>query len=273
LYDTLFLYQQYAAASYCKANDGAVVGAKLDCITGNCPLVSAANTAVLLPIPTTPNTDTAGFVSSDSTNRLIAVSFRGTESWRNYITDAQVSLDSVDLCDDCEGFRGMYNAWSEVSGAIISTVKSALAANPGYTVVVTGHSLGAGIATVAAAEMRKAGIVTDMVRVFHKRIKLTSRQPMRHHELETRHGSRRSLHKLQLSETTIASLIFMILFLQSHHCRLVMLTFRPHTLSLPLQERRQLRKTLKFKTESTMRRLGDRAWMPMIKRMTFTLTM
>jgi thioesterase domain-containing protein len=42
-------------------------------------------------------------------------------------------------------------------------VNQTVTANPGYTIVTTGHSLGAGIATFAAAELRQAGFAVDMV--------------------------------------------------------------------------------------------------------------
>jgi alpha-beta hydrolase superfamily lysophospholipase len=60
----------------------------------------------------------------------------------------------------------MYDAWSEVRDQILAAVGSASDTYPDYKVVSAGHSLGAGIATFAAAELRNAGFITDMVRSF-----------------------------------------------------------------------------------------------------------
>jgi alpha-beta hydrolase superfamily lysophospholipase len=57
----------------------------------------------------------------------------------------------------------MYNAWAEVRDQVLNAVGQAQQANPDYRVVSAGHSLGAGIATFAAAELRNAGFITDMV--------------------------------------------------------------------------------------------------------------
>jgi alpha-beta hydrolase superfamily lysophospholipase len=57
----------------------------------------------------------------------------------------------------------MYSAWAEVRDQVLDAVGSAVQTYPGYRVVSAGHSLGAGLATFAAAELRNAGYVTDMV--------------------------------------------------------------------------------------------------------------
>lgn len=54
---------------------------------------------------------------------------------------------------------GFDAAWAEVSSAVMSGVAATRAAHPGYAVVVTGHSLGAAVATLAAAYLRAAAAV------------------------------------------------------------------------------------------------------------------
>lgn len=62
----------------------------------------------------------------------------------------------------CMYHGGFAHAWSEIEDAVLETVKSALDANPDYSLVVTGHSLGAGVGTIAAAVLRRAGYACDL---------------------------------------------------------------------------------------------------------------
>lgn len=116
-------------------------------------------------IPTSSGaTDTTGFLAVDTTNELIVLSFRGSESVRNYLTDVLFPLVPIDLCTGCLGEAGFWSAWADNRGNILPSVKETVADNPSYTVVVTGHSLGGAIATFAAAELRNGGILVDLVR-------------------------------------------------------------------------------------------------------------
>lgn len=44
---------------------------------------------------------------------------------------------------------------------VLAAVNAALASHPDFKVVLTGHSIGGAVATLAAAEMRSTGIVAD----------------------------------------------------------------------------------------------------------------
>lgn len=73
-------------------------------------------------------------------------------------------MDLSKVCAGCRGFTGMYSAWAEVEAGVIAAVKSAKNSHPDYKVIVTGHSLGAGIAVFGAVSLRNNGIPADMVR-------------------------------------------------------------------------------------------------------------
>lgn len=101
-------------------------------------------------------TDTTGFVALDDTHKNIIVSFRGSHSIRNWITDF-VILPIPDHCPGCAVELGFWTAWEVVKAQVIGNVTEAAKQHPDYEIVVVGHSLGAAIATLSAVEIRSTG--------------------------------------------------------------------------------------------------------------------
>lgn len=68
-------------------------------------------------------------------------------------------FDQVDttLCTGCKGHAGFWASWGEARTVVTAAVKSAYASYPTYSIVVTGHSLGGAVGTLAAAELRNSG--------------------------------------------------------------------------------------------------------------------
>ncbi|KAF2403878.1 alpha/beta-hydrolase [Trichodelitschia bisporula] len=160
-FQTFQLYEQYAAAAYCPGNNNSP-NTKLICPSGNCPLVQSSNTSTVTEFQNTLETDATGFVATDNTNKVIVISFRGSVSLRNFITDFNFPLMRTSLCPNCQGSTGFWTSWVEARPQVLDAVKKGVASNPGYKIVATGHSLGGAMATFAAAELRNLGYNVDL---------------------------------------------------------------------------------------------------------------
>lgn len=98
------------------------------------------------------------FVALDEDQKSIVVAIRGTNSISDIITDL--------LCEN-EPFAGGYahsgmkTAAESLFSSILPTLRSALAEHPTYSIAITGHSLGAGVAILLTKVMQLNGI-TDV---------------------------------------------------------------------------------------------------------------
>lgn len=107
-------------------------------------------------------TDATGFVSTDTTNKLIVISFRGSKSIDNWAANLDFQMEDVGFCTDCRAHSGFVKAWNEVADDVTKAVNDARATFPDFQVVATGHSLGGAMATVAAAALRSTDIAVDL---------------------------------------------------------------------------------------------------------------
>lgn len=152
-------YAQHSAAAYCNYN--AKAGAKISC-GGYCPSVEGDGATIVASFGGSV-TGIAGYVSTDAARKEIVISIRGSSNIRNWITNLDFGQDSCStLVAGCGAHSGFQNAWFEIATAAKAAIVSARTANPSYTVVSTGHSLGGAVATLAAAYLRKAGIPMDL---------------------------------------------------------------------------------------------------------------
>jgi hypothetical protein len=70
--------------------------------------------------------------------------------------------DCDDLVDDCAAHTGFYTAWKEIGDSVSTALASAVAAHPSYSIIATGHSLGAAVSTLGASYLRKEGYAIDL---------------------------------------------------------------------------------------------------------------
>ncbi|KAL7625674.1 hypothetical protein AAE478_004895 [Parahypoxylon ruwenzoriense] len=144
-------YAQYSGASYC--NSEVAPGSIVTCSENVCPKVTAAGARVVATFGGE-ITDIQGFVSSDDTNKVIVVSFQGSTSIRNWITDFEFIQVPCDLVDGCLIHLGFKTAYDEIEEELLAALATARGAHPNYRIIFTGHSLGGAVATVAAGYVR-----------------------------------------------------------------------------------------------------------------------
>ena len=156
LFQDFRLMAEYSAAAYCPSNNDSP-GTQVTCPTSNCPLVEAADATTMMEFEDTSSTDDTGFVAVDDKNRMVIVAFRGSDSWSNWVVNLEVIRVATDWCDNCNVHDGYWKSWHEIKDRIIPLLEKAVKEHSDYRIIITGHSLGAAIATLAAAEIRMIG--------------------------------------------------------------------------------------------------------------------
>ncbi|OLN86975.1 Lipase [Colletotrichum chlorophyti] len=142
-------------------NSEAAVGAAVTCSADACPNVQS-NGAKIVGTFAGAVSGLTGFVATDPVRKNIVIAVRGSNNLRNWISNVLFFFDKCDFVDDCKVHTGFSNGYNEIKSALLASVKSAKAANPSYTVVAVGHSLGGAVVTIAAADLRRSGYPTDI---------------------------------------------------------------------------------------------------------------
>ncbi|KAJ6455264.1 Alpha/Beta hydrolase protein [Mycena vitilis] len=138
VYDDLVLYTKYSSAAYQSTCSSPLGNTLVESFSGG---------------------DTNGFIARDDTRKEIVVSFRGTFSVADAVTDVDLFLTpfvSPGISKSFEVHSGFLDAYNDVADTVLSTVEDQVTKFPTYAVVVTGHSLGGALASLGAVSLKTA---------------------------------------------------------------------------------------------------------------------
>ena len=90
------------------------------------------------------------------------LSFRGSRSIRNWITNLVFPTIPTSICPTCVASKGFWSSWLEAQTNVLAAISAAKAQYPDFKVVATGHSLGGALASLAAAVLRSQGTTVDL---------------------------------------------------------------------------------------------------------------
>lgn len=101
----------------------------------------------------TPKYDIAGFVLRSDSQKTIYLVFRGSSSLENWVVNLTFGKTNYTPVSGAQVHQGFYNGYKEASAYFFAQLQAQHAAYPGYTIAVTGHSLGGAQALLAGMDL------------------------------------------------------------------------------------------------------------------------
>lgn len=162
---TLSAFQRisgYAGSAYCPQNYGFPAN-RPGTFPPN-PFNLANSTEIVYSFLNVGESETAGLIMLDHAHRAIIITFRGTVSDEDWDTNLDFFRSNANsLCGkDCKIHGGFFDSWSGVSDLVVDNWLDLRDLYPGYSSIVTGHSLGGALAHVCAAALKKTAPDADL---------------------------------------------------------------------------------------------------------------
>jgi Lipase (class 3) len=133
-----------------------------------------ANDFILTDIIYSKKTDILGYIGILHSSTTIYVVYRGSSSLLNWLDDFEIKKVPYDTfsqeCIDCKVHYGFYQTALSVRNQTVSSVIKLKNLYPNYSIICTGHSLGAAIAQLISMEFSKIDIKTSIYNFGQPRI-------------------------------------------------------------------------------------------------------
>lgn len=154
----LDLFSDFSAAAYCASNYALLSDSCVVCPYPACGVLNnsrSTSAEVFGSFRMVDEYKTTGLVMIDHTRQIIVISFRGTHTTNDWLTDLRFLLTHADdICTGCKAHSGFLGSWRGVREGVWNDWLALQTTFTSYKTIVTGHSLGGAIAQLCAAQFK-----------------------------------------------------------------------------------------------------------------------